>query len=325
VRPTSNSSKYLSSQRTEDDALQNVLLDDRCRGDIDRQIGKLLRDLGNPEPPLRLEYVRELLSLDLAYYSSQDYGVVRETVHRLKVAGKQVLQRPGLLLDAIRKFDVKALWVPDRKRILIDAELPKLKHRWAEAHEVSHSVIPWHESMLHGDQKQTLSLACELQLEAEANYGAGRLLCLQGEFDERFRSSTPDLEHIRILAKEFGNTITSTLWRAVEALDVPAFGIVSGIPKPADGCGVNEARYFIRSRSFASIFGQCPASELVQAVRSKLRGGRGPLGQCEIPVLDGNGQLHEFVCDGFCNNYDTLMLGVHESALVKVSGRRPAV
>ena len=34
------------------------------RGDINEHIARLIRDLGNPEPPLRLEQVRELLKLD---------------------------------------------------------------------------------------------------------------------------------------------------------------------------------------------------------------------------------------------------------------------
>lgn len=45
----------------------NPFLDERTRRDIDLKITKVLRDLGDPEPPLRLEIVHELLKLDLAY------------------------------------------------------------------------------------------------------------------------------------------------------------------------------------------------------------------------------------------------------------------
>ena len=37
----------------------------RIREDIVARTRKILRDLGEPEPPLRLELVRELLKLDL--------------------------------------------------------------------------------------------------------------------------------------------------------------------------------------------------------------------------------------------------------------------
>jgi hypothetical protein len=37
--------------------------------------------------------VRELLKLDFGFYSSSDTGAIAETNHRLKVAGKQVINR----------------------------------------------------------------------------------------------------------------------------------------------------------------------------------------------------------------------------------------
>ena len=124
--------------------MRNTLLSIRTARDIDAQIDKILRDLGDPEPPLSLDLVRELLRLDRNYYSSTDDGVLREVSHRLLVAGKQILARPTILFDAIRKFELKALFLPDRKRILIDSTLPDAKQRWSEAHEIGHSVIPWH-------------------------------------------------------------------------------------------------------------------------------------------------------------------------------------
>ena len=83
--------------------MHNVFLDERTAQDIDTRVGKVLRDLDNPTPPLRLGLVRELLELDRAYYSSSDSRVLEETVHRLKVAGKQVIKRPRLLLEVVRK------------------------------------------------------------------------------------------------------------------------------------------------------------------------------------------------------------------------------
>ena len=72
--------------------MQNSFLTERMARDIDKQVSKILRDLGQPAPPLRLELVRELLRLDLADYSSSDQSVSRETFHPLKVSGKQILQ-----------------------------------------------------------------------------------------------------------------------------------------------------------------------------------------------------------------------------------------
>jgi hypothetical protein len=236
--------------RTGAEELLNSYLDERTAQDIDTRIAKILKDLDDPEPPLRLEQVRELLRLDFAFYSSSNVGALAETIHRLKVAGKQVIERPSLLLDAIRKWELKALWIPDRKRILIDSELPSAKQRWGEAHEIGHSVLPWHEAVMHGDRKLTLSLACEQQVESEANFAAGRLLFLQDVFIEQVRSSPLTIDAVKKLSKVFGNTITSTLWRAVESREDAVFGLVSQHPNHA--LGEDPLRYFVRSRAFCS-------------------------------------------------------------------------
>ena len=102
----------------------NPTLRARTTADVDQQIDKVLRGLGNPEPPLDLRVVRELLRLDRNFYNSEDDGVLRETVSKLKIAGVQVLKRPSLLREAIQKFSLKALYLPDQKRILLDQALP---------------------------------------------------------------------------------------------------------------------------------------------------------------------------------------------------------
>lgn len=136
--------------------MKNVGLDNRTIEDIDDQIAKILRGLGNPEPPLDLRVVRDLLKLDRAFYSTTDDSALRETFSRLKVAGIQVLKRPTILGDAVRALSLKALYLPDQKRILLDKDLPPLKHRWNEAHEIGHDIIPWHEGMMLGDTAETL-------------------------------------------------------------------------------------------------------------------------------------------------------------------------
>lgn len=292
--------------------MQNCFLAERTVRDIDKRVTKILKDLGHPEPPLRLEVVRELLRLDLAYYSSSDQRVLTETIHRLMVAGKQVFQRPGLLLDAVRKLELKALWIPDRKRILIDKELPPVKQRWGEAHEIGHGILPWHEAAMHGDRKQTLSPTCELQIEAEANFTAGRLLFLQDRFTEELRGSPLTIDLVKTLGKAFGNTITSTLWRAVEASDAPVFGLVSQHPmKPL----VDEPiRYFIRSRTFLEQFDGVTPTQIFRSLQSFCRSSRGPLGTDEIVFYDSNGDPRVFLVECFFNSYEALTLGIHMHA-----------
>src|SRR6266852_5806875 len=200
--------------------------------DIGKQVEKIIKGLGYPEPPLRLEEVREILSLNRQFYSSSDTGAVREFVSRLKVAGKQIIWRPTLLWDAIKKADLSALYLLDQKRILIDESKPKLKHRWNEAHEIINSVIPWHNEMNMGDTDLTLKPTCHAIVEAEANFGAGQLLFLHGRFAIDARDCDCSVEAIKGLSKRYGNTITSTLWRFVEQVypDKAIVGIISQHP-----------------------------------------------------------------------------------------------
>jgi hypothetical protein len=293
------------------EAKTNIFLRERTAADIDKYVAKVLRDLDNPQPPLRLEVVREILHLDRAYYSSADSGVLHETFHRLKMAGKQILRDPMRLLDAVRKFSLKALWLPDRKRILIDSELPAPKQRWSEAHEIGHSLIPWHDSMAHGDAKLTLSPACAEQIEAEANFAAGRLLFLRGDFNEHLRSSAMDFDHVRALSQLFSNTMTSTLWRAVESMDEPAVGLVTVHPRGVVAPGTDPVRYFIRSKQFAAQFPGVTGNQLFQELRTFCFGKRGPIGASEVVLVDANGQGHVFFFEAFNNSHDVLTLGLH--------------
>lgn len=66
---------------------KNRFLSDKTARDIDERVERVLRGLGDPEPPLRLEDVRELLNLDRKFYTADDPGVVREVIGRIRVAG----------------------------------------------------------------------------------------------------------------------------------------------------------------------------------------------------------------------------------------------
>jgi len=285
--------------------------------DIDAQIDKVLRGLGSPPPPLSLDDVRALLNLDRQYYSSKNDGAIREVASRLWVAGKQIIARPMLLVEAIRKADLKALYIPDRKRILIDADLPKLKHRWNEAHEIGHSVIPWHKATMLGDNKVTLSQVCTEHTEGEANYAAGRLLFLRNRFNEQANDSQPTLSLVKNLKEAYGNTMTSTLWRVIETSERTIFGAVSCHPHrlAEDFDAADPLRYFIRSPKFFKRFSRINEDVLWAHMKSYCSWARGgPLGVEEVILVDDNGDPHLFRMETFFNQYDALTIGVYVRA-----------
>jgi Zn-dependent peptidase ImmA (M78 family) len=296
--------------------LRNAYLSDRTAADINARVAKVLRGLGNPEPPLELELVRDLLKLDRKFYSSNDDSAAREFVHKLKMAGKQLVLRPTLIWDVVKKFDLKALYLPDRKRILMDSTLPLIKQRWGEAHEIGHSIIDWHELFMHGDDKLTLSPSCHAQLEGEANFAAGRLLFLGDRLVRELNEQAPSIRVVQSLGKTFGNSMTATLWRVVEHLGVPAIGLVTDHPtRPAAASNAAEScRYFIRSRTFERQFGKLTEIELFAVVRGYCGFRmRGPLGEGEVSLRDDNGVDHIFFLETFFNGHEALTLGMYRS------------
>lgn len=296
---------------------RNKQLSERTTNDIDKRVARILNDLGNPKPPLDLAQVRELLELNRSFYSLDDPSLLAETVNRIRVATIQVFSRPTLLVEAIQSLSLKALYIPDQRRILLDASAPQ-KHRWSEAHEIGHSIIPWHAEMMHGDTQHTLSLDCHQQIEAEANYAAGRLLFMEDNFGAEINSGMVSFETIHALKSEFQNTMTSTLWRVVEVAGTlrPIFGLVSAHPHPSKTnlltSGDSPCRHLIASQAFSRMFSNVSEHDLFMKVRGYCSASRGgPLGSAEIEIEDSNGEMHVFQCETFFNSYDALTLGVH--------------
>lgn len=290
----------------------------RTAQEIDTIVSKILAELDNPTKRLNLEDVRYILRLDKQYYTANDPGLLNGVMHRLRVAGIQVFNRPGLVVDAIKSFSLKALYLPDQKRIFLDSSLPPLKHRWNEAHEIGHSIIPWHEDAMLGDNNTTLSLDCREQIENEANYAAGRLLFLGDHFYIASESLCPNFKSIAALSKEFGNSLTSTFYRFVEQMGdtTPLVGIVSPHPHSTRRAGMvnsqNVCKYFVQSKAFAAQFSRITGDQIFhEAARYCSPASGGILGTSEINLCDNNGELHAFGFETFFNRYDALTIGVY--------------
>ena len=93
---------------------------------------------------------------------------------------------------------------PMKNASCLDKDMHELKFRWAEAHEIGHSMLPWHEGAMLGDDKHTLRPSCHDQIEAEANFAAARLLFLRDRFAAEARDWSPSLEAVKALKPRFG-------------------------------------------------------------------------------------------------------------------------
>jgi hypothetical protein len=237
---------------------------------------------------------------------------------RIRVGAIQLFNRPALIIEVVKKFSLKALYLPDRKRIMLDSTIPKLKHRWNEAHEVGHSLLPWHEEMMHGDNAHTLSKDCMEHVEAEANFAGGRLLFLQDRFVEEARSSAIEIDSVRRLQSVYGNTLSTTLWRFVEGVGdaKPVVAMMTCHPhvsrRPMDFNPAKPCRHFIQSSAFMTRFSKLSELALFDAVASYCGAQRGGLlGQREVILLDDRDSPNRFYFETFFNRYDALTLGVH--------------
>jgi len=195
----------------------------------------------------------------------------------------------------------------------VDASQPTTKQRWNEGHEIIHSVLPWHEDTTFGDNKGTLTPACYEEMEWEANYGAGQLLFLKNHFKEQSADLSLEMKNIQSLAKSYGNSQTTALWRIVEESRFACFGAIHAHPwRTPDDFNPNQPiRYLIQSRNFAEVYPKITELEIYDVIKSYCGNRRGgPLGEGTTVFEDVRGERFEFTLETFYNTHDALTLGV---------------
>ena len=81
--------------------MRNQFLDAGTAQEIDELVDRLHKDLGILDGGIELAAVRDLLQLDLRYYTLDDPNLLQEVVHRMRIGAKQIIRRPALLLEAV--------------------------------------------------------------------------------------------------------------------------------------------------------------------------------------------------------------------------------
>jgi hypothetical protein len=116
------------------------------------------------------------------------------------------------------------------------------------------------------------------------------------------------LEHVRAIAKHFGNTITSTLWRCVEQSDELTFAVIGEHPHhPRDG--KPQIEYFVRSKAFEKQFSNVTDADVWGWMQSYCRYNLiGPLGQTELLITDANQSPHSFFIETFSVKHHVLTM-----------------
>ncbi|MET1416829.1 ImmA/IrrE family metallo-endopeptidase [Roseibium sp. HPY-6] len=302
-------------------AVLEPMIGDYERRDIHDHVARLLRDLGNPEPPLRLEQVRELQKLDLTYYSKADLNLLDEIAHKARMAGHVISSSAKRMVDVVSEHGLRGMLMLQEgdKRIFIDDDaVPPLKRRFIIAHEITHDLLPWHRSLLLGDNESTLNPTFHQTMEAEANYGGRHLIFMGERFQPEALDHTFAWKTIDQLRKRYGNTLTTTLWQMVCERDplCPAFGLVSRHPYHAEICakaGDEKVAYFPRSKALIERFpGVTTESAYAAVCEHATTRKRGPVGEGESVFLDANHDPHLFEISCFSNTYDLLTYGIYK-------------
>ena len=201
------------------------MLGAREQADIDLAVDRVLRQLGNPRPPLDLGTVRHQLRMTLTTFAVKNADIQSGADPILIVNDREisVSEEPDLrrLLQSRDAIKASGFYVPDQRKILLDQNQPVLKHRWTQAHEIGHAIVPWHAMYSYADTSSTLSLSCHTQLEAEANYAAGRLLFLGSTFTDEVVSLDLSWPQLVAARRRFGNSLRSTFWQYVSRILEP--------------------------------------------------------------------------------------------------------
>jgi hypothetical protein len=87
--------------------MKSLILASHVRQKIDRQVDRLLDDIGRPEPPLHIEVVRDWLKIDLSYFQREEAGLLARAIHKIRVGVVQSFARLMLIRETIQKFKLR--------------------------------------------------------------------------------------------------------------------------------------------------------------------------------------------------------------------------
>ena len=282
-------------------------VDSLTRKEIDKIVERVLKDAGLRNPPFQIVDVLTHLNLNRDFYSLDDPSLLRRLAHRLQIGKAKII---NVVREKIR---LAAVWLPDEKRILIDASLPAPKQVWASFHDTVHSILPWHHDFFLGDTAKSLEHEYQDMLESEANYGASGLMFGGGVFTAQALDTTPCWKSIEQLQKLHDKSYVTTFRRYVEhGHDRPLAGLVSTpwwreVPKDQ----ITRCRHFIRSGQFTKEFPSVYPDELLKVVNRSTRPRKwGIAGEFTIEVENARGEKRAFFAESFFNQHYLMTLFV---------------
>ncbi|MEO5803352.1 MAG: hypothetical protein ABIR24_07455 [Verrucomicrobiota bacterium] len=276
-------------------------MDKHTYDDIDKRVRRLIKEMGVRQPPLDMADVMAHLEIDQTFYDLNDPTFFDGLFHKMKLGAFKV---KGVL----KKVGMQGLWLPQEDKIVMDAALPKPKHKWVTAHEIGHRLIPTHRHFLFGDTAETLDPEYQEMLEQEANYCASALTFMGKRFTEDALDTIPCWDNVHALQTRYKTSATSTLRRYVEySHNRPMLGIVSIPPWQNSENNKSRCRYFVPSAQFKVRFSNISPDQILPLIESCVHQAKGgPVGIGEFVIGDVWGKTHEFLGESFFNQHDLL-------------------
>lgn len=128
-----------------------------------------------------------------------------------------------------------ALWFEERL-LFVDQKQSRPRRRFTEAHELTHTICPWHEAVMRLDTRAELFGCAARGLEAEANFGAGQLIFQGRAFADEASRGDPSLTTPFSLATRYGASRQAAAHHFVESHEAAMALLVAGRWPGRDGC-----------------------------------------------------------------------------------------
>ena len=141
-----------------------------------------------------------------------DPGRIQEVIQSLRLSerGKRTLNRGLNKVKGAIGLRERVVWVKPQGNHLFE--------RFPKAHELTHGVLPWHDTS-QIDDHFTLSPEVRATLERQANFGASEFLFQCRLFKDKAEGKHESIDAALALADEHAATRASTLWRYVQVHD----------------------------------------------------------------------------------------------------------
>lgn len=264
-------------------------------------------------------------------------GVFPTPLHEvIEVAGiKEILDIAELPVDIPKPRALSRILgaVHFRHRTaFIDRSQSHGRVRWTEAHEATHSVLPWHAGQALLDDNETLFRTSEDEREREANIGAAHLVFQGKRFFDQALGYEHSVKTPVLLSEGFGASIHATIRYYTERHPEPMALALCGRLRWQSGhvpiYDTFESSAF--RRSFGSVRSLLPAigmpvasgagdDELATIARGALSSIEDAASEIHLPDL--NGDRRRFRVEGFDNQHSLFMLFTRRRGLVRL-GRK---